>query len=137
VAEQQLESHTVTAYMEAVTSTASIVLDTETVEDAMFVGQVVRESQANALTTLADLLVQRNELERIEQSTPIELVQVESIEQQLARTRRRAAVTLAEANQRWLPPSHWPPRPTPPIGPHSTRSTGRSPRRTQPDGRRR
>lgn len=83
-AAQRLESHTVTAYMQAVTSTASVVFDTESVEQAIFVGQVVRESQANALTTLSDLISQRSELERIRAEHAVELVQVESLEQQLA-----------------------------------------------------
>ncbi|MFP5332818.1 MAG: hypothetical protein ACLGHX_10730, partial [Acidimicrobiia bacterium] len=83
-AEEQLRTHTVTAYMEAVTSTASVVFDTDNVEDALLVGQVVRESQTNALTTLSDLLAQRNELERLRAEHAIELVQVESWEQQLA-----------------------------------------------------
>jgi soluble lytic murein transglycosylase-like protein len=83
-AEQTLHSHTVTAYMEAVTSTASIVLDTGTVEDALVVGQVVRESQTNALSTLSDLLAQRNELERLRADHAIELVQVETLQQSLA-----------------------------------------------------
>ncbi|HVR33388.1 MAG TPA: transglycosylase SLT domain-containing protein [Acidimicrobiia bacterium] len=83
-AAQRLESHTVAAYMQAVTSTASIVFDTESVEEAIFVGQVVRESQANALTTLSDLISQRSELERIRAEHAVEVVQVESLEQQLA-----------------------------------------------------
>ncbi|HSJ28163.1 MAG TPA: transglycosylase SLT domain-containing protein, partial [Acidimicrobiia bacterium] len=83
-AEQTLHDHTVTAYMEAVTSTASIVLDTGTVEDALFVGQVVRESQTSALSTLSDLLAQRNELERLRADHAIELVQVETLQQSLA-----------------------------------------------------
>lgn len=83
-AEQQLESHTITAYMEAVTSAASIVFDAGSVEDALFIGQVVRESQTNALATLSDLLSQRTELERIRAEHAIEVVQVESLEQELA-----------------------------------------------------
>lgn len=83
-AAQRLEIHTVTAYMQAVTSTASIVFDTESVEEAIFVGQVVRESQSNALTTLSDLISQRTELERIRAEHAVEVVQVESLEQQLA-----------------------------------------------------
>lgn len=83
-AEDQLHDHTVNAYMEAVTSAASLVFDTETVEDALFVGQIVRESQSNALITLSDLLAQRNELERLRAEHAIEVVQVESWEQELA-----------------------------------------------------
>jgi soluble lytic murein transglycosylase-like protein len=98
VAAEQLEMHTVTAYMEAVTSTASIVLDTQTVEDALFVGQVVRESQANALTTLGDLVVQRNELERIRAEHAVELVQVQSMEQRLASRAAELESLFADAN---------------------------------------
>lgn len=83
-AEDQLHDHTVNAYMEAVTSTASLVFDAETVEDALFVGQIVRESQSNALITLSELLAQRNELERLQAEHAIEVVQVESWEQELA-----------------------------------------------------
>ncbi|MEX2655256.1 MAG: transglycosylase SLT domain-containing protein [Acidimicrobiia bacterium] len=97
-AEQQLVSHTIAAYMEAVTSTASVVLDTESVEEAIFVGQVMRESQVNALTTLSDLLSQRTELERIRAEHAIELVQVESLEQQLAARTERLQELFAAAN---------------------------------------
>jgi hypothetical protein len=81
-----------------VSSTASLVLDTSTVEDALLVGQVVRESQANALTTLSDLLTQRNELERLRAEHAIELVQVESLEQELASRTTRLEGLFAEAN---------------------------------------
>lgn len=83
-AEQQLRTHTVTAYMEAVTSSASLLMDTDTVEDVLVVGQVVRESQSSALKTLGELVIQRNELERIRAEHAIELVQVESLAQTLA-----------------------------------------------------
>ena len=98
-AEQQLASHTVTAYMEAVTSTASVVFDSGSAEDAMVVGQVVRESQSQALGTLADLLTQRRELERIRAEHAIELVQVESFEQQLAERTAELQERFLEANQ--------------------------------------
>jgi hypothetical protein len=98
-AEQQLVSHTVTAYMEAVTSTASVVFDSGSAEDAMVVGQVVRESQSQALGTLADLLTQRRELERIRAEHAIELVQVESFEQQLAERTDELERLFLEANQ--------------------------------------
>ena len=98
-AEQQLASHTVTAYMEAVTSTASVVFDSGSAEDAMVVGQVVRESQSQALGTLADLLTQRSELERIRAEHAIELVQVESFEQQLAERTAELQDLFLEANQ--------------------------------------
>ena len=97
-AAQRLESHTVTAYMQAVTSTASIVFDTESVEEAIFVGQVVRESQANALTTLSDLISQRSELERIRAEHAVEVVQVESLEQQLAAHTDALQELFVEAN---------------------------------------
>jgi hypothetical protein len=97
-AEQLLRSHTITAYMEAVSSTASLVLDTSTVEAALLVGQVVRESQANALTTLSDLLTQRNELERLRAERAIELVQVESLEQELTTRTAQLEGLFAEAN---------------------------------------
>lgn len=97
-AAQQLESHTITAYMEAVTSTASVVFDTESVEEAIFVGQVMRESQVNALTTLSDLLTQRTELERIRAAHAIELVQVEALEQQLAVRTDRLQELFVAAN---------------------------------------
>lgn len=97
-AAQQLESHTIAAYMEAVTSTASVVFDTESVEEAIFVGQVMRESQVNALTTLSDLLTQRTELERIRAEHAIELVQVESLEQQLAVRTERLQELFVAAN---------------------------------------
>ncbi|MEX2280153.1 MAG: transglycosylase SLT domain-containing protein [Acidimicrobiia bacterium] len=97
-AEQQLESHTIAAYMEAVTSTASVVFDAESVEEAIFVGQVMRESQVNALTTLSDLLSQRTELERIRAEHAIELVQVESLEQQLAARTERLQELFMAAN---------------------------------------
>ncbi len=98
-AEQQLASHTVTAYMEAVTSTASVVFDSGSAEDAIVVGQVVRESQSQALGTLADLLTQRRELERIRAQHAIELVQVESFEQQLAERTEELQERFLEANQ--------------------------------------
>lgn len=97
-AERQLEANTVAAYMEAVTSPASIVLDTDTVEDALVVGQVMRESQADALRTLGDLVVQRNELERIRAEHAIELVQVESLEQELAVRTAELGELFAAAN---------------------------------------
>ncbi len=97
-AAEQLAMHTVTAYMEAVTSTASIVLDTGSLEEALFVGQVVRESQSNALTTLGDLVVQRNELERIRAQQAVELVQVQSLEQQLASRTVDLEELFAQAN---------------------------------------
>lgn len=97
-AEQVLRSHTVTAYMEAVTSTASVVLETNSMEDALFVGHVVRESQSNALTTLSDLLAQRAELERLQAEHAIELVQVESLEQDLAARTENLQALLADAN---------------------------------------
>ena len=98
-AEQQLASHTITAYMEAVTSTASVVFDSGSAEDAMVVGQVVRESQSQALGTLADLLTQRRELERIRAEHAIELVQVESFEQQLAERTEELQERFLEANE--------------------------------------
>jgi soluble lytic murein transglycosylase-like protein len=98
-AEQQLASHTVTAYMEAVTSTASVVFDTDSAEDAMVVGHVVRESQSKALGTLADLLTQRSDLERIRAEHAIELVQVESFEQLLAERTEELQELFLEANQ--------------------------------------
>lgn len=98
-AEQQLASHTVTAYMEALTSTASVVFDSGSAEDAMVVGQVVRESQSQALGTLADLLTQRRELERIRAEHAIELVQVESFEQQLAERTAELEDRFLAANQ--------------------------------------
>lgn len=98
-AEQQLASHTVAAYMEAVTSTASVVFDSDSAEDAIVVGQVVRESQSQALGTLADLLTQRRELERIRAEHAIELVQVESFEQQLAERTEELQERFLEANQ--------------------------------------
>ncbi|MDX1448066.1 MAG: transglycosylase SLT domain-containing protein [Acidimicrobiia bacterium] len=97
-AEEQLRDHTVTAYMEAVTSTVSVVFDADTVEDALLVGQVVRESQTNALTTLSDLLAQRNELERLRAEHTIELVQVETWEQQLAARADRLQEMFSAAN---------------------------------------
>jgi hypothetical protein len=98
VAEQELRTHTVTAYMEAVTSTASVVFDTSSLEDALFVGEVVRESQTNALTTLSDLLTQRNELDRMRAEHTIELVQVESLQQQLAVRTEDLQELFASAN---------------------------------------
>lgn len=98
-AEQQLAGHTVTAYVEAVTSTASVVFDSDSAEDAMVVGQLVRESQSQALGTLADLLTQRTELERIRAEHAIELVQVESFEQQLAERTAELQERFLEANQ--------------------------------------
>lgn len=98
-AEQQLATHTVTAYMEAVTSTASVVFDSDSAEDAMVVGQVVRESQSQALGTLADLITQRRELERIRAEHAIELVQVESFEQQLAERTAELQEQFLAANQ--------------------------------------
>lgn len=97
-AEDQLHDHTVNAYMEAVTSTASLVFDTETVEDALFVGQIVRESQSNALITLSDLLAQRNELERLQAEHAIEVVQVESWEQELATRAEQLQEMFSAAN---------------------------------------
>lgn len=97
-AEEQLESHTITAYMEAVTSTASIVFDTDSVEEAIFIGQVVRESQTNALATLSDLLSQRTELERIRAEHAIEVVQVESLEQELAVRTEELQELFVQAN---------------------------------------
>lgn len=97
-AEDQLHDHTVNAYMEAVTSTASLMFDTETVEDALFVGQIVRESQSNALITLSDLLAQRNELERLQAEHAIEVVQVESWEQQLATKAEELQEMFSAAN---------------------------------------
>ncbi len=97
-AEQQLRTHTVTAYMEAVTSSASLLMDTDTVEDVLVVGQVVRESQSNALRTLGDLVTQRNELERIRAEHVIELVQVESLEQTLASRTSELQDLFAAAN---------------------------------------
>lgn len=98
-AEQQLAGHTVTAYVEAVTSTASVVFDSDSAEDAMVVGQLVRESQSQALGTLADLLTQRTELERIRAEHAIGLVQVESFEQQLAERTAELQERFLEANQ--------------------------------------
>ena len=97
-AEQQLRTHTVTAYMEAVTSSPSLLMDTDTVEDVLVVGQVVRESQSNALRTLGDLVTQRNELERIRAEHVIELVQVESLEQVLASRTSELQELFAAAN---------------------------------------
>jgi hypothetical protein len=97
-AEQQLRTHTVTAYMEAVTASASLLMDTDTVEDVLVVGQVVRESQSNALRTLGDLVTQRNELERIRAEHAIELVQVETLEQSLASRTSALQDLFATAN---------------------------------------
>ena len=96
--EQRLAGHTVTAYMHAVTVTASLVLDTGTVEDAILMSQTVRESQVDALTTLADLVAHRAELERLRSEHGEELARVSDLEERLADDAATLEELFAAAN---------------------------------------
>lgn len=97
-AEVELESHTVNAYMEAVAGAASVLLDAGNMEDALVVGHVVRESQSDALATLADLITQRNELQRIREAHAAEVTEVTQIESMLADAATRLEELFATAN---------------------------------------
>ena len=63
--EQELRTQAVAAYMEAVLQPGSIVVGTDTAEQAMVVGQVFTEGQSDNLSRLDLLTVQRADLERL------------------------------------------------------------------------
>lgn len=81
--EQQFQQEAVAAYMEAVLKPGSMLVGTDTVEQAMVVGQVFSEGQSDKLARLDTLTVHRSDLERLRGDFAIELTEVEELTTQL------------------------------------------------------
>lgn len=90
--EQELRTQAIAAYMSAVLNPGSIVVGTDTVEQAMVVDQVFAEGQSDNLARLDTLTVRRADLERLRSDFQTELEQVDTL-----RTRLEGETTDLEA----------------------------------------
>jgi hypothetical protein len=96
--EEELRTQAVAAYMEAVLQPGSIVVGTDTAEEAMVVGQVFTEGQSDSLSQLDLLTVQRADLERLRTDFDQELADVEELRAQLEEEAANLTDLFAQAD---------------------------------------
>lgn len=98
--EASFEAQAVAAYVEAVASSTASVLDTDSVEDALMLGEVFRAGQRDALDRLDEILVQRAELSRIRARYDADRVAVEELKTRLEADAQRLEQLFAVADAR-------------------------------------
>lgn len=98
--EASFEAQAVAAYVEAVASSTASVLDTDSVEDALMLGEVFRAGQRDALDRLDEILVQRAELSRIRARYDADRNAVEELKTRLEADAQRLEQLFAVADAR-------------------------------------
>ncbi len=98
--EASFEAQAVAAYVEAVASSTASVLDTDSVEDALMLGEVFRAGQRDALDRLDEILVQRAELSRIRARYDADRSAVEELKNRLEADAQRLEQLFAVADAR-------------------------------------
>ncbi len=98
--EASFEAQAVAAYVEAVASSTASVLDTDSVEDALMLGEVFRAGQRDALDRLDEILVQRAELSRIRARYDADRNAVEELKNRLEADAQRLEQLFAVADAR-------------------------------------
>lgn len=97
-AEGRLDTQAVAAYMEAVATVPAVVLDTQTVEDAIVVDHAFRAGQQDTLSRLDELLVMRRELEAIRARFASQRDQVDDLATTLAQESDQLSNLFDQAN---------------------------------------
>ena len=98
--EADFEAQAVAAYVEAVAASTASVLDTDSVEDALMIGEVFRSGQRDALARLDEILVQRAELGRIRSRYESDRIAVEDLASRLEADARRLEELFSLADAR-------------------------------------
>jgi len=98
--EADFEAQAVAAYVEAVAASTASVLDTDSVEDALMIGEVFRSGQRDALARLDEILVQRAELGRIRSRYESDRIAVEDLASRLEADAQRLEELFSLADAR-------------------------------------
>lgn len=95
---EELREQVVAAYMEAVLSPGSIVVGTDTVEQAMVVDHIFASGQTDNLAQLDQLTIQKSDLDRIRVEYEEDRAEVETLEARLAQETADLEQVFAQAD---------------------------------------